>query len=68
MNELANRDVPYVREEKLWEDAVEYFKAKGDQYKLELLDEFKGQTITLYPSWQFHRSLRGPHLPSTGKN
>ena len=67
MNELANRDVPFVREEKKWEDAVEYFKAKGDQYKLELLDEFKGQIISFYHQGNFTDLCRGPHLPSTGK-
>jgi threonyl-tRNA synthetase len=67
MNELANRDVPYVREEKKWEEAVEYFKKKGDQYKLELLDEFKGQVISLYHHGNFTDLCRGPHIPSTGK-
>ena len=67
MNELANRDVPYIREEKKWEEAVEYFKKKGDQYKLELLDEFKGQPISLYHQGNFTDLCRGPHLPSTGK-
>lgn len=67
MNELASRDVPFVREEKKWEDAVEFFKKKGDQYKLELLDEFKGQTISLYHHGSFTDLCRGPHLPSTGK-
>ncbi len=67
MIEFVNRDVPYIREEKKWEDAVEYFTKKGDQYKLELLDEFKGQTITLYHHGNFIDLCRGPHLPSTGK-
>jgi len=67
MIELANRDVPYIREDKKWEDAVEYFTKKGDQYKLELLDEFKGQAISLYHQGNFIDLCRGPHLPSTGK-
>jgi len=29
MNELAARDVPFVREEKKWEDAVEFFKRRA---------------------------------------
>ena len=52
---------------KKWEEAVEYFKKKGDQYKLELLDEFKGQVISLYHHGNFTDLCRGPHLPSTGK-
>ena len=67
MYELAKRDVPYIREEKKWEDAVEYFKKKGDPYKLELLEEFKGQTISLYHHGNFTDLCYGPHIPSTGK-
>ena len=44
MEELAKRDVPYVREEKKWEDAVSYFKKKNDPYKLELLQVACGKT------------------------
>src|SRR5208283_5449908 len=44
MSEFTKRDVPYVREEKSWNDAVEYFKKKGDPYKLELLEGLRGQT------------------------
>jgi threonyl-tRNA synthetase len=67
MKELSSRDVPFAREEKKWEDAVEYFKRKGDQYKLELLEEFKGQTITFYHQGNFTDLCYGPHIPSTGR-
>ncbi|TAK65422.1 MAG: threonine--tRNA ligase [Bacteroidetes bacterium] len=67
MYELAKRDVPYIREEKKWEDAIEYFKQKGDPYKLELLDELKGETITFYHSGNFTDLCYGPHLPAMGK-
>ena len=43
------------------------FKKKGDQYKLELLDEFKGQAISLYHHGNFTDLCHGPHIPSTGK-
>ena len=67
MKSLAARDVPYTREEKKWEEAVEYFKEKGDQYKLELLEEFKGQIITFYHQGNFTDLCYGPHIPSTGR-
>jgi threonyl-tRNA synthetase len=67
MYELAKRDVPYRREQKSWEDAVAYFEAKGDPYKLELLDELKGQTITFYHQGNFTDLCYGPHIPSTGR-
>jgi threonyl-tRNA synthetase len=67
MYEIAAKDVPYTREEKSWEDAVEYFKIKGDQYKLELLEDLKGQQISFYHEGNFTDLCYGPHLPSTGK-
>ncbi|MBI2620538.1 MAG: threonine--tRNA ligase [Ignavibacteriales bacterium] len=67
MTELASRDVPYTREEKSWTDAVAYFKKKKDPYKLELLDELKGETITFYHQGNFTDLCYGPHIPSTGR-
>ncbi len=67
MTELAKRDVPYERREVSWDEAVAYFKKKGDQYKLELLDEFKDEQISMYHQGNFTDLCYGPHIPSTGK-
>jgi threonyl-tRNA synthetase len=67
MVEFSKRDVPFERTEVKWEDAVDYFKTKNDPYKLELLDEFKGQQISMYHQGNFTDLCYGPHVPSTGK-
>jgi threonyl-tRNA synthetase len=67
MSEFSKRDVPYIREEKSWDDAVIYFKKKGDPYKLELLEDLKGETITFYQQGNFIDLCYGPHIPSTGR-
>ncbi|MBI4429949.1 MAG: threonine--tRNA ligase [Ignavibacteriales bacterium] len=67
MYEFVGRDVPYTREEKKWDDAFAYFKKKGDPYKLELLEELKGQVITFYHQGTFTDLCYGPHIPSTGR-
>jgi len=67
MADLARKDQPYQREVKSWDDAVAYFRKKGDQYKLELLDGLKGQEITFYHSGNFTDLCFGPHIPSTGR-
>ncbi|HTP13480.1 MAG TPA: threonine--tRNA ligase [Bacteroidota bacterium] len=67
MRELAAKDDPYVREEKSWDDAVSYFTKKGDQYKLELLQDLKGEQISFYHSGRFTDLCYGPHIPSTGR-
>jgi threonyl-tRNA synthetase len=66
MAELVKRDVPFQREDISWDDAVKFFQEKGDQYKLELLEGFKGQSITLYKQGAFTDLCRGTHVPSTG--
>ncbi len=67
MAEFAERDVPYNRIPKEYDEAVAYFKAKGDWLKLELLDGLKGQPITFYEQGNFLDLCRGTHVPSTGK-
>ncbi len=67
MKELAGRDAPSERREIAWDKAVEYFRDKGDQYKLELLDGLKGEPITLYHQGGFTDLCFGPHIPSTGR-
>ncbi|MEN9796099.1 MAG: Threonyl-tRNA synthetase [Bacteroidota bacterium] len=66
MTELAKRDVPYERIETTWDDAVAYFRQKGDEYKLELLDGLKDSEITFYRQGEFTDLCRGTHVPSTG--
>ena len=67
MADLARRDAPYRREVKNWDEAVAYFQAKSDPYKLELLDGLKGQEITFYHQGNFTDLCFGPHIPSTGR-
>jgi threonyl-tRNA synthetase len=67
MADLARRDVPYRREVKDWQEAVDYFRAKNDPYKLDLLEGLKGEQITFYHQGNFTDLCFGPHIPSTGR-
>ncbi len=67
MAELFKRDVPFERKEVSWDEAYAYFTKKGDPYKLELLEDFKGQQISMYHQGNFTDLCYGPHIPSTGK-
>ena len=67
MYELSERDVPYKRIPKEYEEAIQYFKDKGDWLKLELLEGLRGQPITFYEQGNFIDLCRGTHVPSTGK-
>ncbi|MEM8486632.1 MAG: threonine--tRNA ligase [Bacteroidota bacterium] len=65
MRELAKRNVPFTRRDVSKEEAIAYFKEKGDEYKLELIDELDGD-ITFYEQGDFTDLCRGPHIPATG--
>ncbi len=68
MKELAERDEPYVRKVVTKEEALEFFRKKGDPYKVEIIEQIdENDTITFYTEGSFTDLCRGPHLPSTGK-
>jgi threonyl-tRNA synthetase len=66
MLELARQSNPYIRKEISKEEAVSYFKEKGDEYKLDLLDGLEDGQITFYQQGNFTDLCRGPHIPNTG--
>lgn len=66
MLELAREKNDYVRSEVSKADAIAYFQEKGDEYKLELLDDLEDGTITFYQQGNFTDLCRGPHIPNTG--
>ena len=66
MNELAKQNNSYIRKEIAKEDAVKYFSEKGDEYKLDLLQNLQDGNITFYTQGGFTDLCRGPHIPNTG--
>ena len=48
-------------------DAIKRFKKTGDVYKVELLEEIKDDTVTLYTHGEFVDLCKGPHISSTGE-
>lgn len=65
MLELARQGNTYVRKEVSKADAVSYFKEKGDEYKLDLLEGLQDGQITFYTQGNFTDLCRGPHIPNT---
>ncbi len=66
MKELAKGSNAYVRKEVPKEEAIGYFRAKEDPYKLELLEGLEDGNITFYTQGGFTDLCRGPHIPNTG--
>jgi threonyl-tRNA synthetase len=66
MTELAKQSNVYSRKEISKADAIAYFKEKGDEYKLDLLEGLDDGSITFYSQGNFTDLCRGPHIPHTG--
>jgi threonyl-tRNA synthetase len=66
MKELAKKDSTYQRSEVSKADALKYFTEKGDEYKVELINDLADGTITFYKQGNFTDLCRGPHIPNTG--
>src|SRR5690606_7284971 len=68
MREIVARDEKIVRE--VWDrnEAIDYFRSIGEEFKAEIIEDLpEDQTITCYKQGEFRDLCRGPHLPSTGK-
>ena len=66
MNELARQNEVFERKMVPKEEAVQYFTTKGDEYKLDLLQNLKDGEISFYTQGSFTDLCRGPHIPHTG--
>ncbi len=68
MREIIKRNSPFTKE--LWsrEQAREFFKAQGEDYKIELVDAIpEGEDLRIYRQGDWLDLCRGPHMTSTGK-
>lgn len=66
MAELAKANNAYERREVSKVEALDYFTKKGDEYKIETINELEDGKITFYTQGNFTDLCRGPHIPSTG--
>ena len=67
MKELASQKMSFERHNISKQDALNYFNKKGDEYKLELLEDLDDGNITFYKQGNFTDLCKGPHIPSSGK-
>ena len=69
MQELVDRNIPYVHEFLPREQGLAEFKKEGDFMKCHFIEQFTrpDEKISLYRTGTFLDFCRGPHIPSTGK-
>ena len=68
MSKIAKENTPLVKKVLPRDEALQYFKDKGQDYKVMLIEDLpEEETISLYEQGDFTDLCAGPHLKSTGK-
>ncbi len=66
MQEIIDKDLPIRRQVMSKEEAIAFFRALDESFKVELITGIGDETVSLYTQNGFTDFCRGPHLPSTG--
>ncbi len=68
MKKIVKEDLALEKFEMEPKEALDYFKANGEIYKYELIEEHanNGEKITFYKQGDFNELCAGPHIMSTG--
>ncbi len=67
MGKIVKENLPIVRSSVSKADAIAMFSARGESYKVELIEALEDGHISLYTQGEFTDLCRGPHMSSTGK-
>ena len=68
MSKIAKENIPLVKKVLPRDEALQYFKDKGQDYKVMLIEDLpEEETLSLYEQGNFTDLCAGPHLKSTGK-
>jgi threonyl-tRNA synthetase len=65
MRELLKAGLPIHREDWDKKKAIDYFAGKDQQYKVELIEELPGDTVSIYTVGDFVDLCAGPHLDAS---
>jgi threonyl-tRNA synthetase len=68
MQRIIKADFPFERREVSRQEAIDIFRGKGENYKVELINDLPQgiETVSLYSQGGYTDLCRGPHIPSTG--
>lgn len=68
MEALAKADLPVRRSVKSRDEAIEFFRAIGEEYKARIIEAIpQNEALSFYSQGDFIDLCRGPHVPSTGR-
>ncbi len=64
--EVARNKSSFERKEISKNDALEFYKNRGNEYKVDLIEGLEDGDITFYTQGNFTDLCRGPHIPNSG--
>jgi threonyl-tRNA synthetase len=68
MHEIIARNAPFTKEFWTRPQAREFFRKKGELFKIELVDAIpEGEDLKIYKQGEWLDLCRGPHMTSTGQ-
>ena len=70
MKHLAKQNLRFERSERSMDEALAFEKERGQDYKIELIEDLRVQgetSVSYYASGKFTDLCRGPHVEHTGK-
>ena len=67
MAQIVAGKYPFLRDRWPREKALEYFQAKGQLYKVELIENLTDDEVGIYQQNNFLDLCRGPHVENTGQ-
>ena len=66
MIELARKKNEFEREVVSQQKALEFYKERNNEYKVDLIEDLNDSEITFYKQGEFTDLCKGPHIPHTG--
>ena len=68
MSRIVKENLPITKSVMSRQEAIEFFKSKNEDYKVELIEDFpEDAVISCYAQGDFVDLCAGPHVASTGK-
>jgi len=67
MQNIVDEDLEVAREEMSRNDAVDFFRSRNEDYKVELIEEMPDAAFSVYRQGEFADLCRGPHVPRTSR-
>lgn len=64
--EMARKKSEFERKNVSKDEALNFYKEKGNEYKVDLIEGLEDGNITFYTQGDFTDLCRGPHIPDSG--